>query len=195
MHALRVRIFMMRRASKRALRTQVAAGADQCPTQPHPAGCPGPRRPRGESPPVPPARVACARAAPCGSSIRACGGAGSTPGARAALPGARAANADPARGDDHCRRFRDCGLAFFFESTFIKSNPKRHPTRFIRRCRADPKPPKSSYHGSIEGQFHPYSHYASIYRDHGAIVICRCDVTGTRDWPLPGPIQELAPDP
>jgi hypothetical protein len=22
-----------------------------------------------------------------------------------------------------------------------------------------------------------------------------CDVTGTRDWPLPGPIQELAPDP
>jgi hypothetical protein len=120
-HALRVRIFMMRRASKRALRTQVAAGADQCPTQPHPAGCPGPRRPRGESPPVPPARVACARAAPChgGSSIRACGRAGST-------PGARAANADPARGDDHCRRCRDCGLAarlFFFESIFIKSNP------------------------------------------------------------------------
>ncbi len=22
-----------------------------------------------------------------------------------------------------------------------------------------------------------------------------CDGTGTRDWPLPGPIQELAPDP
>jgi hypothetical protein len=22
-----------------------------------------------------------------------------------------------------------------------------------------------------------------------------CDVTGTRDWPLPGQIQELAPDP
>jgi hypothetical protein len=26
-------------------------------------------------------------------------------------------------------------------------------------------------------------------------AVLRCDVTGTRDWPLPGPIQELAPDP
>jgi hypothetical protein len=26
-------------------------------------------------------------------------------------------------------------------------------------------------------------------------VVEPCDGTGTRDWPLPGPIQELAPDP
>jgi urease gamma subunit len=29
----------------------------------------------------------------------------------------------------------------------------------------------------------------------GKSVAELCDGTGTRDWPLPGPIQELAPDP